>query len=125
MYWLIHPIDIATLAIDLFSTAQLLSDVSGAGNNWAHGFYEYGGKYQDLFLELVRSQAEPCDRSVIVECRNGRSLPHPVSHLTLFRITNLSLQSFFLMHSLGGGTGSGLGTRLLELLADNYGGTYR
>eukprot|EP00520_Triparma_pacifica_P007099 CAMPEP_0118632028 /NCGR_PEP_ID=MMETSP0785-20121206/219_1 /TAXON_ID=91992 /ORGANISM="Bolidomonas pacifica, Strain CCMP 1866" /LENGTH=461 /DNA_ID=CAMNT_0006522757 /DNA_START=111 /DNA_END=1493 /DNA_ORIENTATION=+ len=82
---------------DLFSTAQLLSDVSGAGNNWAHGFYEYGGKYQDLFLELVRSQAEPCD----------------------------SLQSFFLMHSLGGGTGSGLGTRLLELLADNYGGTYR
>lgn len=82
---------------DLFSTAQLLSDVSGAGNNWAHGFYEYGEKYQDLFLELVRSQAEPCD----------------------------SLQSFFLMHSLGGGTGSGLGTRLLELLADNYGGTYR
>ena len=27
-----------------------------------------------------------------------------------------SLQSFFLMHSLGGGTGSGLGTYILGLL---------
>ncbi|GMH85808.1 hypothetical protein TL16_g10348 [Triparma laevis f. inornata] len=71
---------------DLFTSAQVMSDVSGAGNNWAHGFYEYGNQYGDQFLELVRSQAEPCD----------------------------SLQSFFLMHSLGGGTGSGLGTKLLE-----------
>ncbi|GMH65607.1 hypothetical protein TrST_g8434 [Triparma strigata] len=82
---------------DLFTSAQVMSDVSGAGNNWAHGFYEYGGQYGDQFLELVRSQAEPCD----------------------------SLQSFFLMHSLGGGTGSGLGTKLLELLKDNYDGIYR
>ncbi|GMI01146.1 hypothetical protein TrLO_g3844 [Triparma laevis f. longispina] len=82
---------------DLFTSAQVMSDVSGAGNNWAHGFYEYGNQYGDQFLELVRSQAEPCD----------------------------SLQSFFLMHSLGGGTGSGLGTKLLELLKDNYDGIYR
>lgn len=31
-----------------------------------------------------------------------------------------SLQSFFLMHSLGGGTGSGLGSRILEMLADTH-----
>jgi len=82
---------------DLFNSNQVLSDVSGAGNNWAHGYYEYGSKYQDEILELVRAQAEPCD----------------------------SLQSFFLMHSLGGGTGSGLGTRVLQLLSDEYRGVYR
>jgi tubulin epsilon len=31
-----------------------------------------------------------------------------------------SLQSFFLLHSLGGGTGSGLGTYILSLLEDNF-----
>lgn len=36
-----------------------------------------------------------------------------------------SLQSFFLMHSLGGGTGSGLGTYLLTLLEDEYPNVFR
>jgi tubulin epsilon len=31
-----------------------------------------------------------------------------------------SLQCFFLLHSLGGGTGSGLGTYLLGQLAEDY-----
>lgn len=30
------------------------------------------------------------------------------------------LHGFLLMHSLGGGTGSGLGTAILKLLKDNY-----
>jgi hypothetical protein len=82
---------------DLFASRQTLHDVSGAGNNWAHGYHGYGDRYEEAIAELVRSQAEPCD----------------------------SLQSFFLMHSLGGGTGSGLGTRVLQLLADEYRGVYR
>ncbi len=36
-----------------------------------------------------------------------------------------SLQSFFLTHSLGGGTGSGLGTYILSLLDDEYPDIYR
>lgn len=36
-----------------------------------------------------------------------------------------SLQSFFLTHSLGGGTGSGLGTYLLSLLEDHFPSVYR
>ena len=36
-----------------------------------------------------------------------------------------SLQSFFLIHSLGGGTGSGLGTFILSLLEDNFPDVYR
>lgn len=31
-----------------------------------------------------------------------------------------SLQSFFLIHSLGGGTGSGLGTYILSLLEEEF-----
>lgn len=31
-----------------------------------------------------------------------------------------SLQSFFLLHSLGGGTGSGLGSYILGLLEDEF-----
>jgi tubulin epsilon len=36
-----------------------------------------------------------------------------------------SLQSFFLTHSLGGGTGSGFGTYILGLLEDYYPDIYR
>ena len=69
-----------------------VTDVSGAGNNWAVGHMFYGQKYADSIRELVRKNAEPCD----------------------------SLESFFIMHSMGGGTGSGLGTAVLKLLADEY-----
>eukprot|EP00966_Prymnesium_polylepis_P221063 5113474-Prymnesium_polylepis.2 len=70
---------------DLFDPAQRLTDVSGAGNNWAHGHAVYGPAHREAFLEKVRRAAGHCD----------------------------SLQCFSLIHSLGGGTGSGLGTYLL------------
>jgi tubulin epsilon len=82
---------------ELFDARQLISDVSGAGNNWAHGHYGYGQQYHDEILDKVRYSAEHCD----------------------------SLQSFFLMHSMGGGTGSGVGTYTLELLADNFPDVFR
>ena len=36
-----------------------------------------------------------------------------------------SLQGFFFLHSLGGGTGSGLGTYILSSLADSYPSVFR
>jgi tubulin epsilon len=77
---------------EVFDHRQYVTDVSGAGNNWAVGHMFYGSKYADSIRELVRKNAEPCD----------------------------SLESFFIMHSMGGGTGSGLGTAVLKLLADEY-----
>ena len=73
---------------DLFDTQQLLTDVSGSGNNWAHGHHLYGPQYRERLLESIRTPVEACD----------------------------SLQSFLLLHSLGGGTGSGLGCYILSLL---------
>eukprot|EP00920_Eleutheroschizon_duboscqi_P024829 GHVT01061545.1.p1 GENE.GHVT01061545.1~~GHVT01061545.1.p1 ORF type:complete len:629 (-),score=125.88 GHVT01061545.1:448-2334(-) len=76
----------------LFEHAQLITDVSGAGNNWAHGHEVYGPQYKEQLCESIRQLVEECN----------------------------ALQSFFLLHSLGGGTGSGLGTYLLEALSDWY-----
>lgn len=73
---------------DVLDQTQLVYDVSGAGNNWAHGHHGYGPAYRDALLEQLRRAAEGCD----------------------------SLQSFLLLHSLGGGTGSGLGTYILGML---------
>ncbi len=82
---------------ELFDTRQLVTAVSGSGNNWAHGHMEYGRQYAEDITESIRQTVEYCD----------------------------SLQSFFLMHSLGGGTGSGLGTYILGMLEDQYSSTYR
>ncbi|CAK0911277.1 unnamed protein product, partial [Prorocentrum cordatum] len=77
---------------DLFEARQCITDVSGSGNNWSHGHCHYGPMYRDTIEERVRQQAEHCD----------------------------SLQCFLLVHSLGGGTGSGLGTFFLETLEELY-----
>lgn len=57
----------------------------------------YGQKYNTHIRELVRKNAEHCD----------------------------SLESFFIMHSMGGGTGSGLGTAVLKMLADEFPDVHR
>ncbi|KAI8927116.1 tubulin, epsilon 1 [Entophlyctis helioformis] len=82
---------------ELFDADQIITSVSGSGNNWAVGYHVYGQEYAETILEAVRRQAEYCD----------------------------TLQSFFVIHSMGGGTGSGLGSYTLGLLADYYPAIYR
>jgi tubulin epsilon len=82
---------------DLFDIRTFIKDVSGAGNNWAHGFYEYGQQYTEKIIENVRRILEDCD----------------------------SPQCFMLMHSIGGGTGSGLGSFILKTLNDCFEEMYK
>ncbi|XP_069463953.1 tubulin epsilon chain isoform X1 [Ambystoma mexicanum] len=77
---------------DLFDSKQLITDVSGSGNNWAVGNKLYGSRYREQIVDNLRRTAEQCD----------------------------CLQCFFVIHSMGGGTGSGLGTFVLNLLADEF-----
>lgn len=63
----------------------------------AVGHDVYGPMYKESILEAVRKQAEYCD----------------------------SLQSFFIIGSLGGGTGSGLGSYIWEILRDEYPSVYQ
>ncbi|XP_072096682.1 tubulin beta-4B chain-like isoform X1 [Mobula birostris] len=65
---------------------------SGAGNNWAKGHYTDGAELIDSVLDVVRKEAEGCD----------------------------CLQGFQLTHSLGGGTGSGMGTLLISKIREEY-----
>lgn len=81
----------------LFDETQFVMDVYGSGNNFAHGNRFYGPQYRDRFEEGIRKNAEQCD----------------------------SLQSFIVTHSLGGGTGSGVGTYMLSILHDLYPEVYR
>merc|ERR1711918_276288 len=65
---------------------------TGAGNNWAKGHYTEGAELIDSVLDVVRKEAEGCD----------------------------CLQAFQLIHSLGGGTGAGMGTLLVSKVREEY-----
>jgi tubulin gamma len=66
-------------------------DGGGAGNNFAMGYSSGEKLYEDL-LEIIDREADGSD----------------------------SLEGFMLAHSIAGGTGSGLGSFLLERLNDRY-----
>lgn len=72
---------------DTFMTAE-----TGAGNNWAKGFYTEGAELVDSIMDIMRKQSEATD----------------------------ALQGFQMIHSLGGGTGAGLGSLLLSKLREEY-----
>ncbi|KAK7863190.1 hypothetical protein R5R35_003440 [Gryllus longicercus] len=76
----------------LFRPDNFVNGQSGAGNNWAKGHYTEGAELVDAVLDVVRKEAEGCD----------------------------CLQGFQLTHSLGGGTGSGMGTLLLSKIREEY-----
>ncbi|KAJ7503558.1 beta-tubulin 2 tubb2 [Mycena galericulata] len=76
----------------LFSPETYLHGESGAGNNWAKGFYTAGAELIDPILDVLRKQAERCD----------------------------VLQGFQIIHSIGGGTGSGLGCLLLSKMREEF-----
>ncbi|KAJ7871530.1 gamma tubulin [Mycena olivaceomarginata] len=66
-------------------------DGGGAGNNWALG-HAHGEKIYEEIMEMIDREAEGSD----------------------------SLEGFMAMHSIAGGTGSGLGSFLLERLNDKF-----
>lgn len=38
----------------MLDTQQLISDVSGAGNNWAHGNHVYGPQYREQVGQYIQ-----------------------------------------------------------------------
>ena len=76
----------------LFRPDNFVFGQSGAGNNWAKGHYTEGAELVDGIMEAVRKEAEGCD----------------------------VLQGFQCTHSMGGGTGSGMGTLLVSKIKEEY-----
>ncbi|KAI7749196.1 hypothetical protein M8C21_028251 [Ambrosia artemisiifolia] len=77
----------------LFHPEQLISGKEDAANNFARGHYTVGKEIVDLCLDRVRKLADNCT----------------------------GLQGFLVFNAVGGGTGSGLGSLLLERLSVDYG----
>eukprot|EP00929_Paragymnodinium_shiwhaense_P012106 TRINITY_DN1187_c0_g1_i1.p1 TRINITY_DN1187_c0_g1~~TRINITY_DN1187_c0_g1_i1.p1 ORF type:complete len:447 (-),score=89.88 TRINITY_DN1187_c0_g1_i1:30-1370(-) len=65
---------------------------TGTGSNWAKGHYTIGAELVDSALEVIRKEQEPCEY----------------------------FQGFQFLHSIGGGTGSGLGTLLMSKLKEEF-----
>merc|ERR1711997_1064236 len=76
----------------LFKSDNMCFGNNGAGNNWAKGHYTEGAELVESVLDKIQKDAEKADAP----------------------------QGFQLFHSLGGGTGSGMGTLLLLKIRDAY-----
>ncbi|KAJ3435645.1 tubulin beta chain [Anaeramoeba flamelloides] len=76
----------------LFKPDNYTFGQSGTGNVFAKGYYTEGAELVDESLEVIRKEAEGCD----------------------------CLQGFQVVHSLGGGTGSGMGTLLITRVKEEY-----
>ncbi|KAF5298070.1 hypothetical protein FQA39_LY11838 [Lamprigera yunnana] len=76
----------------LFRPGNYIVGQSGTGNNFAKGRYTEGPEISDYTLDIVRKETEECDY----------------------------LQGFQIVHCIGGGTGSGLGSLLLEKIKEEY-----
>ena len=76
----------------IFRPDNFVFGQSGAGNCWAKGHYTEGAELVDAVLDVIRKEAEACD----------------------------CLQGFQICHSLGGGTGSGMGTLIIAKVREEY-----
>jgi len=75
-----------------FAEQNMKFGSNGAGNNWAKGHYTEGAEIVEDVIDIIRKESEKGD----------------------------CVQGFQLFHSLGGGTGSGMGTLLLLKIRDAY-----
>ncbi|XP_019800848.2 tubulin delta chain isoform X3 [Tursiops truncatus] len=64
----------------------------GSGNNWAYGYSVHGPRHEESIMNLIQKEVEKCD----------------------------SLNGFFIIMSMAGGTGSGLGAFVTQNLQDQY-----
>ena len=90
----LEPGVVERITRETFRPENCVTSQSGAGNNWARAHYGEGAEMLDQVEDVVRREVERCEL----------------------------LQGFQLCHSIGGGTGSGLGSLMLRSLSDQYSG---
>jgi len=77
---------------NLYHPDQLITGTEDAANNYARGHYTVGKDLLETTLNRIRKTADQCE----------------------------GLQGFMIFHSVGGGTGSGFASLLLENLSQDY-----
>ena len=76
----------------LYSPDSIITGNTGTGNYYAKGYLSKGTELRNLILDRLRKEAEECD----------------------------CLQGFQIVHSIGGGTGSGMISRLLKDIKNQF-----
>eukprot|EP01029_Cantina_marsupialis_P018577 TRINITY_DN427_c0_g1_i4.p1 TRINITY_DN427_c0_g1~~TRINITY_DN427_c0_g1_i4.p1 ORF type:complete len:440 (+),score=128.19 TRINITY_DN427_c0_g1_i4:192-1511(+) len=76
----------------LFHPDQLISGKEDASNNYARGKYTFGKEMINLVMDRIRRESDNCS----------------------------NLEGFMVFNAVGGGTGSGFGSLLLEMLSAEY-----
>jgi tubulin beta len=76
----------------MFRLDNFIFGQSGAGNIWAKGYHTEGAELIDSLFNVIRREAEECS----------------------------DLQGFIVVHSVGSGTGGGMGSLLIESLRKEY-----
>lgn len=76
----------------LYRPDNFVCGKEGAANNWAKGHLTEGAALLEPSMEVIRKEVEAAD----------------------------NLQGFQFIHSLGGGTGSGLATKIMQLVRDEF-----
>ncbi|XP_076297066.1 tubulin beta-1 chain-like [Lasioglossum baleicum] len=86
------PPALSTKCGGLFNPENFVVGCESAGNNWAKGYYSEGAELVENALNVIRREADACDM----------------------------MQGIQMVRSLGGGTGSGVGSLLMTKLRDEY-----
>ncbi len=87
----IHRIESGDMS-QLFDEGSIVRKIPGAANNWARGYHVEGERVIDQVMNVIDAAVEKTK----------------------------ALQGFMLSHSIGGGSGSGLGSLILEKLRAAY-----
>ncbi|TMW56536.1 hypothetical protein Poli38472_006546 [Pythium oligandrum] len=121
----------ATGSGSVFVPAHVHFEQSGRGNNWAMGYNLQTHRHNVLPSKSDASSMVPLTgthktKRVVIESRSAKQeLLEMVMESLQKEIEGLDCyQGVVLMHSLGGGTGSGLGCRVLETIRDTYPRSY-
>lgn len=130
---------------------NLVFQQSGRGNNWALGYFDSKklllrnvnkNKNKEIKKATIDSlQSSKIEKNTNISETNKNNnddlyssdkymkenalLLETISEMMRKEIEKIDYYlSTFMIYSLGGGTGSGLGSRILEEIKDNYGGSY-
>ena len=113
--------------------SNVVYDQSGRGNNWAWGYTGLSGHRGVSATDKAKKKIEPLWYRAMASLRRQVCTPrlHYVARRALLQLASIDLQAeacdavggldnLVVTHSLGGGTGAGLGSKLLETIREEY-----
>ena len=99
---------------------SVLFEQSGRGSNWAYGYNSHWKRENEDDIENAHHVWDGEDVNMGIGGMGGDEQDNSLAARVRRRLDGDSKRQLVLVHSAGGGTGAGLGSRLLEELAYQY-----